>query len=146
LQLPAGQISAALAEVTSREYSEFPESLERIRTGLGNLPIVLFPEVESTLASVKSKGFALVFSSSTPRPIVEARLEALGIRPYFDVALGMDLPEGMTKADHPRLTREQLGMSEQEFKAAAVYLGTQREIWRWQSRRYRRHWPAYGRQ
>jgi phosphoglycolate phosphatase len=124
LQLPAEQIPAALAEVTGGEFSEFPEStLERIRTGLGILPIVLFPEVESTLASLKSKGFSLVFSSSTPRPIVEARLEALGIRPYFDVALGMYLPEGITKADHPRMAREQLGMSKEQFALAAVYVG-----------------------
>jgi phosphoglycolate phosphatase-like HAD superfamily hydrolase len=123
-RLPAQQIPVAFAQLIGRDLTEVPESTrQRILAGLQSLPIVLFPEVEATLASLKSKGYLLIFSSLTPRPAVEARLEAAGIRAYFEIALGTFPPEGITKADHPRMAREQLGMSDQEFALAAVYVG-----------------------
>jgi phosphoglycolate phosphatase len=124
LRLPPQQIPAMLAQLVGRELPAMPESIrQQVFLGLQNLPVVLFPEVEATLASLKSKGYLLIFSSTTPRPIVEARLEAAGIRACFDIALGGFPPEGITKADHPRMAREQLGMSEEQFAAAAVYVG-----------------------
>jgi phosphoglycolate phosphatase-like HAD superfamily hydrolase len=113
--------------------------------GLQSLTIVLFPEVESTLASLKSKGYSLVFSSNTPRPAVEARLEAAGIPAYFEIALGTFPPEGVFKADHPRMAREQLGMSEEQFAVVAVYVGDgEGDMALAKSRRHRRHRPTYG--
>jgi phosphoglycolate phosphatase len=124
MRLPSEQLPAAIAQAIGREMTEIPESTrQRMFAEFQSLPIVLFPEVESTLASLKSKGYSLVFSSNTPRPAVEARLEAAGIRAYFDIALGTFPPEGVFKREHPRIAREQLDMSEEQFVLAAVYVG-----------------------
>jgi phosphoglycolate phosphatase-like HAD superfamily hydrolase len=124
MHLPSEQLPAAVAQAIGREMTEVPESTrQRVFAEFQRLPVVLFPEVEPTLDSLKSKGYSLVFSSTTPRPIVEARLAAAGIRAYFDIALGTFAPEGIFKVDHPRLAREELGMSEEQFALAAVYVG-----------------------
>jgi phosphoglycolate phosphatase len=120
LHMSPPEMLAAFVEVTGRPASQIQSEFKAITEGL---PAHLFAEVLAVLEALKASGYVILVSSTTPEVAVRGRLEALGIAERCELALGTNVQARITKEDHPRVAADRLGLSADQFAAAAVFVG-----------------------
>ncbi len=122
LRLPPREMVQAFMELSGwpgpRVQSAFTDVVQR-------LPAAVFPEVPGVLAELKEAGYVLVVSSTTPAEAIDRRLAAAGLTSSIDLALGLNVPAGITKEEHPRLAAERLGLTAAELARWGTFVGDQ---------------------
>jgi phosphoglycolate phosphatase-like HAD superfamily hydrolase len=85
---------------------------------------VLFLDVLPALQKLWKAGYVLVVCSGNAPDIVERRLSQTGIKPFFNLWLGTDPAQGLSKGeDHFKILRQQLSLSQEQFQRNSLSVG-----------------------
>lgn len=75
---------------------------------------VPYPDMADVLGNLKDDGYKLAVATLKSQKIAESILELTGLLSYFDVIVGMDESERLTKADTIKMAMQKIGITDTE--------------------------------